>query len=236
MPHSKEPLDISADITPSRRAFMLMSMSLLLAGCGGEKAVTALPSPVWPNRPDPTPPPAPTPSAPPSSTTGVLARSQWAREAPAPSLMNRMLPVHYITVHHDGMDPFYSTEAGITAERLEKIRRSHRGKGWGDIGYHFAVDRQGRVWEGRSIGWQGAHVKDYNEGNIGIVVLGNFDRQAPSPQQLAALNALVTRLMKQYGVPVGNVRTHQEWPSATACPGTNLQRYMVAIRSSRQIG
>jgi hypothetical protein len=43
--------------------------------------------------------------------------------------------------------------------------------------------------------------------------------------------------MNRYRVPLKNVFTHQEWPSAaTACPGMNLQRYMVAVRSNRQIG
>jgi N-acetyl-anhydromuramyl-L-alanine amidase AmpD len=213
-----------------------MGLGVFLAGCGGRTAITTLPGPVWSSRPDPAPP-APKPAPIPANPLGnVVARNQWAKDSPAVSLMNRMLPISYITVHHDGMDPFFATDSTSTAARLERIRKSHRSKGWGDIGYHFAVDRSGRVWEGRALSWQGAHVKDYNEGNIGIVTLGNFDRQSPSPQQLAALNALLTRLMKQYRVSLSHVRTHQEWPSATACPGTNLQRYMVAVRNNRQLG
>lgn len=219
--------------TANRRLFLMAGLGLFLAGCAQKVATTALPGPIWRPRelaPFEEPPvmPAPMPGS-------VLPRTQWAGGAPVPSLMNPMLPVRCITVHHDGMDPFYATDARSTSMRLEKIRLAHRGKGWGDIGYHYIIDRDGRVWQGRPLNWQGAHVKDHNEGNIGVVALGNFDRQSPSAAQIAALNRQISTLMRQYRVPISNVKTHQEW-APTACPGTNLQRYMVAVRSNRQLG
>ena len=79
------------------------------------------------------------------------------------------------------------------------IRRGHvNHNGWADIGYHFAVDRAGRVWSCRPLVWQGAHVKDRNEGNIGVLVLGNFEIERPTSAQLNALaihlKTLATRL------------------------------------------
>jgi len=145
--------------------------------------------------------------------------------------MDRMLPVRWITVHHDGMSAFNANDQPSAAARLEAIRRAHRGKGWGDIGYHFAVDRGGRVWQGRPLRWQGAHVKDCNPGNVGVVMLGNFDIQSPSKAQTDALQMHLAWLMKAYSVPVGRLRTHQEWPTAkTACPGRSLQAHMVKAR------
>ena len=226
----------------TRRTFLMMTAGLLLAGCGQSKttSTTTLPGPVW--RPRDMPPiedeavvqaPVPMPGMP----NNVVPRSQWATGSPVTSLMNPMVPVRHITIHHDGMEPFYATDQRGTAWRLDLIRRSHREKGWGDIGYHFAIDREGRIWQGRQLNWQGAHVKDHNEGNIGVVTLGNFDRQAPAASQLSSLNKCVTWLIKRYQVPLTNVRTHQEWNGArTACPGVNLQRYMVAVRKNRQIG
>ena len=146
--------------------------------------------------------------------------------------MNRMSPIRYITVHHDGMQPFFEADQTSTAARIEAIRRAHRGRGWGDIGYHFVVDRAGRVWEARSTSYQGAHVKDHNFANIGVVALGNFDQQQPSRAQLNTVQHLLGELMNSYGVPTSRVRTHQEW-AATACPGRHLQEYM---NTSRQLG
>ena len=94
-----------------------------------------------------------------------------------------MTPVRHITIHHDGMPPVSLNSRAQIAARIEVIRAGHRAKGWGDIGYHFIVDPQGAVWQGRALLWQGAHVKDRNEGNVGVLVLGNFDSTRPTAAQ-----------------------------------------------------
>ena len=126
-----------------------------------------------------------------------------------PLRMNRMSPIRHITVHHDGMDPFFETDQSSVSAHLEGIRQLHQRKGWGDIGYHFAVDRAGRIWEARPLWYQGAHVKDHNPGNIGIVVLGNFEEQSPSQQQLVAVHGHIQVLMRAFRVPVTRVQTHR---------------------------
>jgi hypothetical protein len=148
-----------------------------------------------------------------------------------------MTEIRHITVHHDGMEPFFATNRASVAAHIELIRQLHRRRGWGDIGYHFAVDRAGRAWEARPLVYQGAHVKDHNPGNVGVVVLGNFERQAPSDVQLAGIRGHLSALMKIYGVPVKRVHTHREWAgAATACPGETLQRYLERLRRSGGLG
>lgn len=205
----------------------------LLAGCAESKLRTtsAMPGPAWPNNRVALETPAPA-IAKPSTTLpgGILPRSAWAKGPIVPSLMNRMLPVRYITVHHTAV-VFTETSQSGTAGTLERTRLGHRERNFGDIGYHFAVDRVGRIWQGRELSWQGAHVANKNEGNIGVVALGNFDEQAPSSAQVEALRRFVSQLMQAYNVPISRVKTHQEW-APTRCPGTNLQRYMVNVRNS----
>lgn len=161
----------------------------------------------------------------------VIPRNAWTRGGPDKGEINPMLPVHWITIHHDGMDSFIATDYASCASRIELIRMGHRGKGWADIGYHFVIDRSGRVWEGRELCWQGAHVKNHNEGNIGILCLGNFDLQKPSAAQLAMLERHTRLVMKQYRLSPASVRSHREWPAAaTACPGRHLQAKVGTIR------
>jgi len=219
----------------ARRAFLVAS-AMTLVGCGTKKITSTLPSPIWS---------ASTSSdlavlteqtsLPVSSQSfGAIPRSSWAKGSPIPRHMNRMLPARYITVHHDGMSSFTSTSKSSAALRLETIRKSHLrrdGGRWGDIGYHFAIDPAGRLWQGRPLTWQGAHVKAKNEGNIGIVVLGNYERQSVNRSQTAAINSTLRTLMNSFNVPLSKVRTHQEW-AATACPGKSLQRTMVGLRGS----
>ena len=163
----------------------------------------------------------------------VVARTSWTKASPIYQSMDRMTPVRNITVHHDGMTKFSSGNVAATKSRLETIRRAHRNRGWGDIGYHFAVDPTGRVWACRPLSWQGAHVKDFNEGNIGIVVLGNYDIQRPNNAQLTALKSQIATLRKAYRVSSGNVRSHRQCPGArTACPGRYLQPYMSKVKGA----
>ena len=96
-------------------------------------------------------------------------------------------------------------------------------------GYHYIVDPAGRVYEGRNIRYQGAHVQDNNEHNLGIMVLGNFNRQRPTAASMGALEALIAMQMSRFRVRVSQVRTHREF-ARTECPGENLQAFMNQTR------
>lgn len=225
------------------RVGMVTGLGLLLAGCASSNRSARLPGPRWPDpgRAPTRPAPSSWPSRDDASASrlpqpdqtpagGVIPRSAWARGAPIPSRMDPMQPVWRITVHHDGMPPVMVRGESEVAERIEVIRVSHLERGWGDIGYHFVVDPAGRVWQGRPLTWQGAHVKDQNPGNLGVLCLGNFELQTPTPAQLAMLDRFVAAQMHRYGVPITQVRTHREL-APTICPGRNLQRYMEQTRS-----
>ena len=163
--------------------------------------------------------------------TGVIPRQQWTSARTIASQTNAMVRILKITVHHDGMPPVTLRSRGAVMDRLEAIRRSHvNSRGWADIGYHFVIDPLGNVWEARPLIYQGAHVKDHNERNMGVMVLGNFEEQVPTRAALIALDAFVRSQMNRFGVPVSRVVTHQEL-AATACPGRSLQRHMVDVRS-----
>ncbi|MSR33266.1 MAG: N-acetylmuramoyl-L-alanine amidase [Phycisphaerales bacterium] len=226
----------------NRRGFLSLAL-LFAAGCVSNNKSARMPDPVWPDLKDSTPttikpkPAIAAVKAPKSKDLAfVIDRDSWCPSSgdPVIALLNPMLPVKYITVHHDGMSPFLAKDERSSAARVELIRTGHRGKGWGDIGYHYVVDRGGRVWECRDLKYQGAHVKECNENNLGICCLGNFNEQSPSDEQVAALEKLLIVMMNKYGVSVSRVKTHQEWATAhTACPGRSLQSEMRQMRMKR---
>ena len=150
--------------------------------------------------------------------------------------LNPMLPVRSLTIHHEGWQPFTDVGWAESAARVEQVRVAHRnakGGGYADIGYHFIIDREGRIWEGRSLRYQGAHVKNHNEGNVGIMCLGNFEEQTPTQKQLAGLTKQVQTVMARYKIPLRRVYTHQEWKGAqTLCPGRTLQTWVDRNRNS----
>lgn len=226
----------------TRREFVLAGLALTATGCAQQSGLTVIrPGPVWPETAPPRstlpprtaaipPKPPVTPTAPAAALPiPAIARAQWAKADPIASRINPINGIDRLTVHHEGSTAVWFADMPGTQNRLELIRREHVKRGWADIGYHFVVDRAGRVWQGRDIRFQGAHVKDHNEHNIGVMVLGNFDIQQPTDAQLTALRNTVSRLMKVYRIPVGRVYTHQEL-MPTACPGKALQPRMVSLR------
>lgn len=161
---------------------------------------------------------------------GVIPRTNWATYGPDLRLADPMVRVERITIHHDGMPPVTLASSAAVAARIEQIRRGHRNNGWADIGYHYIVDPQGQIWEGRPVTLQGAHVKTANPRNLGILVLGNFEVQKPTAAATDSVERFVAEQMQRYRVPVSRVHTHREL-AATACPGRNLQMLMVSTRA-----
>ncbi len=238
---------------PTRRSFLLMSIAFLTGCATDQRTVTRLPGPPgdWGNDPRPinrNPGYQPvfdqTGRRPGENTTkttstnatyalpaGIIARRIWATGSSIPSKMNKMTTIKKITVHHDGMRPFYASTESASKGRLDSIRKSHLGRGWGDVGYHYVIDRAGRTYEGRPLKYQGAHVKFNNPGNIGVMCMGNFDEQSPTQAQLTALNSLLKERVRTHSIPAQNIVTHQEL-RATACPGRSLQRHMRNVRNN----
>lgn len=218
---------------------LLLGAGLILSGCqsGGGTSSARLPGPVWPDM-EPAPAPPSTPSEPsqgpirPLPATGAVAvipRASWTGAQPIVALADPMNGIDKITVHHDAINSLDLRSPSDSMRRLESIRRSHVSQRWADIGYHYIIDPSGRVWEGRPLRLQGAHVKDRNEHNMGVMVMGNFNEQTPTPQAINTLDAFVAMQMRRYNIPVSRVYTHQEL-GKSACPGRNLQRYMDMTR------
>lgn len=237
----------------SRRAFLTGIGALGLAGAGGMAGCGVQESPVMGNLPDaerlPVPAPmipAGPPSRPPAGVTaapafgtgafGIYPRSAWTKAGPVASQIQPMEGVNLITFHHSG-DQHNGRDVGFfedgfneTVAHLELVRQYHvRERGWADIGYHFAIDRSGRVFQLRNLRYQGAHVKGRDPHNLGIVVLGNFNVQEPTPAQKARILSLGKLARTKYGLGIGNVKTHQEI-GRSDCPWVRMQGYMVDVR------
>ena len=204
----------------TRRQMLLAGLGMLVAGCAETTTrYSRRPGTPWPSEisqpsrfgaaatavPMPRPIPAVAVTA---SLPGVIPRAWWTRSGPIRSKVNPMNGISRITVHHEGNKLIWFTDERSTREHMEQVRTVHvRDRKWGDIGYHYVIDRAGRVIEGRPIAYQGAHVSNQNEHNVGVMLLGNFEQQSPAPAQLGSLQATLRHLMALYHVPVNRVYT-----------------------------
>ena len=98
---------------------------------------------------------------------------------------------------------------------------------WADIGYHYGIDGRGATYAGRDIHVRGASVAGHNTGTIGIVLIGDFQRETPSELQIVALHMLVNWLKATYGIT--HLAGHYEFNPETVCPGMNMRPYLDVV-------
>jgi hypothetical protein len=171
---------------------------------------------------------------------GARARKQWGALEAVEGTADLGPPVR-ITVHHSGGGVFSERTERSASLAIKAIQKTHmEGKGWDDIGYHYIIDPAGRVWEGRHLNRIGAHAgsRKLNAGNIGLLLLGNFDLQEPPPEQLARLDFLLDKLQELFGVASTEIHTHNavramEGLGATACPGRHVSEWMRERRNKK---
>ena len=175
-----------------------------------------------------------------SAGLNVIPRSDWkpANER-RQSLTRNSGAWNRVTVHHSAelAGVLRRSSKNESSDAIRKIQKYHQDThGWGDIGYHYLIDPSGRIFEGRSLRWQGAHAgANNNPHNIGICLLGNFEREAPSNSAMRSLESLVAQLRARYGISSERVFGHGELKT-TACPGRHLRSWPVAYRARGRSG
>jgi RHS repeat-associated protein len=154
-------------------------------------------------------------------------------------------PKNYIraVIHHEGDD----ATQGTGRERVKQIQESQMNSGYYDIGYHYIIDPDGIIYEGRDINFRGnAAIK--NSENISILWLGDFNPgyekndpygrygqidptdDHPTEAQYQATVDLISWLDYKYGLD--EIAGHREVPgNSTVCPGDYAMPFVERMRS-----
>jgi len=156
-------------------------------------------------------------------------RSHWTSEPSRHDRLRQMENFDRVTIHHSGGDQFRESSEVACVQRLQGMLAEHVRRGYGDIGYHFVVDPAGRVWEGRSLVFEGAHVISQNDANIGVVALGDYDRQELAEAQKGSISLLIGCLRERFGIKLHRVYGHSDL-GASACPGRNLYAWVNELK------
>ena len=105
-------------------------------------------------------------------------------------------------------------------------------RGWSDIGYHFLIGPDGKIYEGRPDTAVGAHSPP-NTGKVGVCMIGNFNNGAdemPDVQRNALIRVLA-HLAGKWKLPVSAIHGHREFQQ-TDCPGDRTFADLPAIRTA----
>ncbi len=168
----------------------------------------------------------PTPSLTPALT--IVPRDQWGARQPDHEAANEFgtttdptNPAWY--VYPDNLADVYSTVAihhsAIlldTNETMRDVQDLHMDiNHWADVGYHYVIDKDGILYEGRDIHVRGSSVAGYNTGTIGVCVMGNFEQDFPLEIQLTTLQQVVNWLATTYTLT--HLATHHEFNPGSLC-------------------
>jgi tetratricopeptide (TPR) repeat protein len=173
----------------------------------------------------------------------VIDRASWHPQ-PMRHNYDPMGQIWRITIHHSAVRDT-DRDFDSCARSIKSIQTTHMEspKNWADIGYHYVIDRAGRIWEGRPIYIQGAHAgnPEANHGNVGVCLLGDYSEQEVSADQKTALRELVINLINHYNIRPDHVYTHQEIRrqydiGPTDCPGERLQSFVDTLRAELRHG
>ncbi len=127
-----------------------------------------------------------------------------------------------ITIHHSGVVYKGSPPA---AEYIRGIQRYHQQeKQWIDIAYHYIIDLEGNIYQGRPEHLVGDTATDYNPfEHLNICLLGNFEEQNPDQRQIDSLSRLVADLCLKHNISIEKIEAHKDL-TQTKCPGKKLYK------------
>ena len=134
-----------------------------------------------------------------------------------------------VMVHHT------ATKDNLT---VEDIRKMHKKRGFGDVGYHYLLqkDKKGKAHlkKGRSVVYNGAHCDagGYNKTFLGFALIGNFENETPDEEYWEEIIKALCHLIKLYDCP--RVLGHRE-VKATLCPGKNIDLDKIREEVSKKL-
>ena len=150
----------------------------------------------------------------------VVRRSAWGWKRGETQLSEHS--ISKITIHHGGVA--FSADRD-PAEYLRSLQGwSREERGWMDIPYHFVIDLEGRVYEGRPLQYPGDTNTTYDPRTHAlIVVVGNYEIRELTDLQFESLAILTAFLAARFSVDISDIKGHKDYaPGETACPGTNI--------------
>ena len=171
----------------------------------------------------------------------IIPRAGWGCNEALMTWPPEYRTVRKVVVHHTST-PNGDTDPAATVRAIYYYHAVTRG--WGDIGYNYLIDTQGRIYEGRfgGEGVVGGHAKQYAWGSIGVSLIGDYEQvDVPAPMQNALVELLAWKCNLHFVHPtqhgffidkdLPNIMGHRDGAS-TDCPGKYAYARLPEIRQA----
>jgi hypothetical protein len=132
--------------------------------------------------------------------------------------------ITHVTLHHTGSaQPLRPTDNPVQILRnLQSWGASDRN--WWDVPYHYLIDLDGNVYQGRDWRYMGETNTGYNPaGHFLISVMGNYELQEPTTAQIQAITEMMAWAVRAFDVPLDRIGGHYHY-ATTSCPGEYFRR------------
>lgn len=181
-----------------------------------------------------------------------LTRAEWHCPETKFQSKRQTAPIHHLIVHHTAT----ANDVQDWPAVVRTIWNFHAvTNGWRDLGYHYLIDPNGVIYEGRAGGEKsaGIHFSCANTGTLGIALLGNYLTAAPSEAALQSLEKLLATKCQQFhldplgtsfhastGLQLPHIAGHLDANASkgghvcagTHCPGEKLYTLLPSIRAA----
>jgi hypothetical protein len=162
------------------------------------------------------------------ATVASLPPHVAASDSAGGAAMRLRIPhrITHVTLHHTGSaEPLQPHDD--PAEKLRGLQLwGARERNWWDVPYHYLLDLDGRVFEGRDWRYIGETNTTYDPGGHFLIsMIGNYERQEPSARQLEAIADLMAWALRRFDLPPDRIGGHYHYAS-TGCPGRHLRKYL----------
>jgi len=128
------------------------------------------------------------------------------------------IPIQIIVHHTAAVAPIPQFEAINEWHKARKFPISSLGF---YVGYHYVIEKDGTVQQARKDNEEGAHTYGQNFNSIGICLVGDFDFEWPTHEQIVSVGALIETKQREHSIPIEALYPHIHYNN-TSCYGTRL--------------
>jgi hypothetical protein len=134
--------------------------------------------------------------------------------------------ITHVTLHHTGDAQPLRPEDDLVRKLRGLQSWGAAERNWWDVPYHFLLDLEGRIYEGRDYHFMGETNTAYDPGGHFLIsVVGNYERQEPTRAQIAAIADMMAWALREFDLPLDRIGGHYDY-AQTGCPGQHLRKYL----------